>query len=79
MTQEQLIFMIKELVTQVTISYLHQMPLLISGTEKPFMILEPPAYGVHLVGPTGAVSHVGYVDPFPTPQKPGGDTNRDSL
>ncbi|MEM8665170.1 MAG: phosphodiesterase [Pseudomonadota bacterium] len=57
----------------------HQMPLLISGTEKPFMILEPPAYGVHLVGATGAVSHVGYVDPFPTPPKPDGDANRGGM
>ncbi|MEO1102287.1 MAG: phosphodiesterase [Pseudomonadota bacterium] len=57
----------------------HQMPLLLSDKAKPYMIMEPPTYGVHLVDASGAVSHVGYVEKFAAPPKPVADDKRTGL
>lgn len=44
----------------------HQVDLYL-GEGHAQLVMEPPAYGIHIVGDGGGVSHVGYVDDFGAP------------
>jgi len=46
----------------------HQVRLALSRHAAPELVMEPPAYGVHIVGSAGAVSHIGYVEEFAMPR-----------
>jgi 3',5'-cyclic AMP phosphodiesterase CpdA len=45
----------------------HQVLLSLGPDAKPQLVLEPPAYGIHMIDHGAAVSHVGYVDDFGPP------------
>ncbi len=45
----------------------HQVQLALSPSDPPGMVMEPPAYGIHIVRRGRAISHVGYVDDFGPP------------
>jgi len=42
----------------------HQVELALSGGAPASLVMEPPAYGLHLVDDKHAVSHLGYIDDF---------------
>ncbi|MEM0907082.1 MAG: phosphodiesterase [Pseudomonadota bacterium] len=46
----------------------HQVKLALSAVAVPQLVMEPPAYGIHLAAGGAVVSHVGYVDNFGGPQ-----------
>jgi len=45
----------------------HQVLLALGSDVEPQLVMEPPAYGIHIVDEVAAVSHVGYVDDFGPP------------
>ncbi|MEM9224260.1 MAG: phosphodiesterase [Pseudomonadota bacterium] len=46
----------------------HQVELALAPGAPPKLVMEPPAYGIHMVDETGAISHIGYVDHFGAPE-----------
>lgn len=47
----------------------HQVELALSADAEPRLVMEPPAYGIHLVEDGEVVSHVAYVQPFGAPAR----------
>lgn len=49
----------------------HQIALTLDPQAAPKVLMEPPAYGLHVIGAEQDISHIGVVDAFPPPPEDG--------